>query len=307
LICSYCRNHVPNIVEDFASGDMVCGDCGLVLGDRIIDTRSEWRTFADSEGDDPSRVGTVANPLLDGDQLDTMIGRGANDGGLSRGLNRIQGLTKEHQSDHALVLSYREITALCEAFELPKSIVDIAKQLYKKVADDNLQRGRNNNAVMAVCIFLACRQGEAPRTFKEVCAVTKVGIREISRTLKVLKGKLSADSGLTSSKDLIERFCSNLKLDNEVWRVSRMLNETAADLDNITGKNPMSIASACIFMASQLVGNARSTKVISEVSGIGESTIKATYKILYASRKELLTAEFMKHNPNVSESNLDAL
>ena len=23
--------------------------CGLVLGDRVIDTRSEWRTFADDE------------------------------------------------------------------------------------------------------------------------------------------------------------------------------------------------------------------------------------------------------------------
>ena len=31
------------IVEEFGSGDLVCGRCGLVLGDRIVDTRSEWR------------------------------------------------------------------------------------------------------------------------------------------------------------------------------------------------------------------------------------------------------------------------
>jgi transcription initiation factor TFIIB len=43
LICPECRDPNPNIVEEFGSGDLVCGTCGLVLGDRIVDTRSEWR------------------------------------------------------------------------------------------------------------------------------------------------------------------------------------------------------------------------------------------------------------------------
>lgn len=49
--CPDCKVIPPNIIEEFASGDLVCGDCGLVLGDRIIDTRSEWRTFANDDGD----------------------------------------------------------------------------------------------------------------------------------------------------------------------------------------------------------------------------------------------------------------
>lgn len=43
LICPECRDPSPNIREEFGSGDLVCGNCGLVLGDRIVDTRSEWR------------------------------------------------------------------------------------------------------------------------------------------------------------------------------------------------------------------------------------------------------------------------
>ncbi len=43
LICPDCRDPNPNIVEEFSSGDLVCGSCGLVLGDRVVDTRSEWR------------------------------------------------------------------------------------------------------------------------------------------------------------------------------------------------------------------------------------------------------------------------
>lgn len=51
VCCPDCKVIPPNIIEEFASGDLVCGDCGLVLGDRIIDTRSEWRTFANDDGD----------------------------------------------------------------------------------------------------------------------------------------------------------------------------------------------------------------------------------------------------------------
>ena len=43
LICPQCRDPNPNIIEEFGSGDYVCGTCGLVLGDRVVDTRSEWR------------------------------------------------------------------------------------------------------------------------------------------------------------------------------------------------------------------------------------------------------------------------
>jgi transcription initiation factor TFIIB len=40
LVCRDCQDSVPNIVEDFTAGDLICGTCGLVLGNRVIDTRS---------------------------------------------------------------------------------------------------------------------------------------------------------------------------------------------------------------------------------------------------------------------------
>lgn len=45
LICPDCKDPNPKIREEFGSGDLVCGDCGLVLGDRIVDTRSECGFF----------------------------------------------------------------------------------------------------------------------------------------------------------------------------------------------------------------------------------------------------------------------
>ncbi|KAJ1732652.1 transcription initiation factor IIB [Coemansia biformis] len=303
LQCRYCRDKVPNIVEDFSSGDMLCGNCGLVLGDRIIDSRSEWRTFADSEGDDPSRVGDVANPLLDGDQLDTVISRGGV-GAASRSLNRTQDQSAGKAGDHTLLQGYKDISALCDSYDIPKTIVVITKQLYKKVFDEKLHRGKNNNAIVAVCILLACRQGDAPRTFKEICALTKVDRKELTRAYKFLKSKLGSNTTTTSSGDLIARFCSNLNLDQGVWRITKLVSEKANNMESILGKSPLSIASACIYLASHLVGDGRDAKTISRISGVGETTIKSTYRILYANRRELLTPDIMDRSPKAREANL---
>ncbi|KAJ2724834.1 transcription initiation factor IIB [Coemansia sp. Benny D115] len=306
LICPHCRTPIPHIIEDFASGDYVCGDCGLVLGDRIIDTRSEWRTFANDEGDDPSRVGNAANPFLDGDQLDTVISRGDGGSGLARDLSRTQGRTTAQRHERNLVQAYKDISAFCEAYNMPRTTVDIAKQIYKKVEDDNLHKGKSNDAVIAACIFIACRQDKAPRTFKEICALTKVDRKDIGRTFKFLKDKLGAYSGTTSSNDLIDRFCSNLSLDQETRRITKLLTETAKDMENISGKSPVSIASACIYMASHLTGNPREAKNISEIAGVGEATIKTTYKILYANRAKLLTKDVLREGSTAKEANLAA-
>ena len=87
-----CRSHPDaNLIEDHRAGDMICSECGLVVGDRVIDVGSEWRTFSsDKGGEDRSRVGGPENRLLGSSDLSTMIGpvlKGANafgsDGGTS--------------------------------------------------------------------------------------------------------------------------------------------------------------------------------------------------------------------------------
>lgn len=105
-----CPNHPDaQLVEDYRAGDMICPECGLVVGmsfhlniralsgcffiadlnnktisvhflsfagDRVIDVGSEWRTFTNEKATkDPSRVGDAQNPLLNGGDLTTMISK----------------------------------------------------------------------------------------------------------------------------------------------------------------------------------------------------------------------------------------
>ncbi|KAJ1666094.1 transcription initiation factor IIB [Coemansia sp. RSA 1813] len=305
LICKDCRSLVPNLVEDFTSGDYVCGDCGLVLGDRIVDTRSEWRTFQDSDGPDQSRVGDAANPFLDGDQLDTVIG-GDKGLGNSRGLHRTQARTgAPTKGNQTLGQAYKDISAFCDMCEMPRSIADASKHLYQKVESEYFsQKGRKANVLITACIFSACRQEGVPRTYKEICSLTGVNRKDVRKVFTLLRHIAGTRTTVTSSEDLIMRFSSRLDLDNSVSIVVRMLSQKAKDLDNISGKNPITIAGACIYFVSQLFGKDCNAESISTVTGISESTIKSTHRILYENRKTILTPEILSRCPQAAENSL---
>lgn len=187
ILCPDCKEDPPNLIEEFSSGDMVCASCGLVLGDRIVDTRSEWRTFSndDSTNDDPSRVGDNANPLLNGSQLQTTIAFG--DGGRSRDLHRAQNKSTHDKATKELLLAYKEIGNIADNMAIPKNVSDFAKHLYKIVDDARAFKGKSLPVLSAGCIFIACRQCKVPRSFKEIYAMTNVQKKDIGRIFKALE------------------------------------------------------------------------------------------------------------------------
>jgi transcription initiation factor TFIIB len=188
VMCKDCKENPPNIVEEYSSGDMVCGSCGLILGDRVVDTRSEWRTFSndDQNNDDPSRVGDGANPLLNGSQLQTSISF-EHGNARSRDLYRTQNKQNQDKATKSLLAAYKEIGAMCDAWHIPRNVSDTAKHLFKMVSDAGAFRGKSQEAIIAGCIFIACRQCKVPRTFREIFALTKVSKKEIGRIFKALE------------------------------------------------------------------------------------------------------------------------
>lgn len=323
MICKDCKVFPPNLVEEFSSGDMVCGDCGLVLGDRIVDTRSEWRTFAndDQGNDDPSRVGDGANPLLNGSQLTTTIAFG--DGsGRSRDLQRAQNKSSHDKSAKNLIGAYREIGAHCDAINIPKTVSDVAKHLFKLVDDAKAFKGKSPESIIAGCIFIACRQGGVPRTFREIYALTKVSKKEIGRTFKALEKFLASEESQaalangsvaktdtyqattsTNAVDLVTRFCSQLGLNGQQYvKVSQGIATKVSTIGDLAGRSPLSVAAASIYMASHLLGKPKSAREIGQMAGVSDGTIKTSYKFLYQERDKLIDPEWIANGKGKMEN-----
>ncbi|KAI0398384.1 cyclin-like protein [Xylariaceae sp. FL0594] len=314
--CQDCREFPPNLTEEFSSGDVVCASCGLVLGDRIIDTRSEWRTFAndDQNNDDPSRVGDSVNPLLNGSQLETSIAREGRDArDLQRAQNKIMKDNKNNKSNNqTLLAAYREITTYCDALNIPKTVQDAAKHIFKMTEDAKLFKGKAQEVVISGCIFIACRQANVPRTFREVFSLTRVPKKEIGKTFKQLEKFLQDDKNkhlvrpmdngnpvpiinATNATELCERFCAGLRFSNNhlMARISSQLCEKSSAVKDLAGRSPLSVAAACIYMASHLMGEGKTSRSIAAIAGVSDGTIKTAYKFLYQAREELVGKEWL--------------
>jgi transcription initiation factor TFIIIB Brf1 subunit/transcription initiation factor TFIIB len=59
IACPECG--ATHLVRDYARGELVCEDCGLVLDEQLIDMGPEWRAF---DADD-SRQGAVHGDWLE--------------------------------------------------------------------------------------------------------------------------------------------------------------------------------------------------------------------------------------------------
>lgn len=192
----------------------------------------------------------------------------------------------------------------CEEICLPQMIVADEKKFLK---------GKPQEAVIAGCIFVACRQGGVARTFREIFNLTRVSKKEIGRVFKLLEKFLvdiqnegdkvghSAVStvsgfeqrGSTNAEDLVRRYVSQLGVRNqsEVESVGMLIAKKTGQVSTLAGRSPLSVAAACIFMATHYLGEAKTSKDIAVVAGVSDGTIKTAYKYLYAEKESLLDAE----------------
>ncbi|PIA17229.1 cyclin-like protein [Coemansia reversa NRRL 1564] len=324
-ICTNCRNLPSNIVHDFGQAAFICTDCNAVVEDCLIGSRSDWRkettrqTHIVEDTDaliltSPFTLGSIYtrsdntknkrsdSASISGNSSDKEIG-------LTQALRSRTHTTRAmaqrlERHERNISKAFVEITAICVTMDLPQYVRETARELYRRVENDNLHRGKSNDAIVATCIFLACRQKGVPRTFKEICTLTRVPRKEIGRTFKYLKEKLGAETGTMSSDDLMARFCSNLSLLSTAQECAILLNQTTKERDTLAGKSPVSIAGACIYMASHLVGQPRDARVISHVAGVSEVTIKNAYKLLFADREHLLSPQVLAVDPMASVEHL---
>jgi transcription initiation factor TFIIB len=314
LCCPDCKEIPPNLVEEFSSGDMVCQSCGVVVGSRIIDNRSEWRTFAndDQNGDDPSRVGGPQDEFIEGQQLATTVA--FSETKAHKALSRTQNNANSDKSQKNLMQGYKEIVSLCEAINMGQNVSNAAKHIFKLVDKHKFLRGKPQEVIIAGCIFVACRQNNVPRTFREIFNLTNVGKKEVGRVFKQLQQFLQkirdedvmeASTGLdtvtsyenttTSAADLCGRYVSQLgfKQQQRITNLARAIAIEGQKDVRIGGRSPLSVAAACIYLVCHLVGEPRSSQPIALQAGVSDGTVKTAYKILYSLRDKLIKEEWL--------------
>lgn len=301
-----------DIVENWKQGTADCRMCGLVIKERLLDLGTEWRTFTSEEGDDPNRAGKAANPLLDSEQ-GTSIGTGGRGGGaLGVALNRAQQRNATSAADKVMISVISKIDFYCDRLRVTGSVSKRAKELFKGYQDhltlkksssdptkfvrSRVLREDEINEIVAGSLFIACRNEKVARTYKEICALTRLTKKVVGAVVK--KMELVLDGAKTAyvrgTDDFVTRFCNILDLPREISNVADSVANLMQKHETVYGKTYTTVAAVSIYLVTQLSAqkHQRSPKDIAEVTGVADVTIRSTYKLIFPHISGLLPKDF---------------
>lgn len=247
-------------------------------------------------------MGGPSNSLVDGvEDFDTVISFRDNNTGVAKDLQRAARAVSQRTGERSLAEGFKAIQSMCDIISLSRHTTDMAKQLYKRVDEEKILKGKAPDAVVAACIFVACRQANVARTFKEMMDLTGVKKKKVAECFKILKQKFE-NTGITaagpgsgsstpttgadmnasqiaaSAEDIVIRFGSNLALPPNVSSAACQVCRKVENAGYLAGRSPITVATACIYFTAMLFDKAKSAKEVAAVGGMAESTIKHGYR-----------------------------
>jgi len=287
--CPYCGS--KNIIKDVDSGSIVCGECGAVIKERIVDLGPEWRAFTPEEKQRRARTGTPITLPLGELSLSTMIDESGKDASGKRlslkqkviytRLRRWHMRTRISSSvDRNLLQAMNEMERIASKIALPKSIRDTALLIYKKTVEKGLVRGRSIESVVAAALYAACRRHKFPITLDEIAQYTSGGRREVARCYRLILREVGVSVPIADPLNYVPRITQALNLKGEVQKRAREIILKAKAKGITAGKDPAGLAAAAIYIACLELKEHRTQKEVAQAAQVTEVTVRNRYKEL---------------------------
>jgi len=289
MSCPRCNN--THLTKDYSRAELVCEKCGLVIDTEMIDQGPEWRAFDSEQREKKARTGSPMTYTIHDKGLSTTIGWQNRDayGKSIPTRNRAQlyrlrkWQTRTRISDGTernLALALSALDRMSSTLGLPRNVRETAAMIYRKAVRQKLIRGRSIQGVTAAVLYAACRQCNVPRTLEEISSVAQMKKKEIGRNYRNISRKLSLKLLPTTPQDYVSRFCSQLKLSNDVQVQTITILKRAAKKELTSGRGPTGLAAAAVYISSVVCNERRTQREVAEIAGVTEVTIRNRYKEL---------------------------
>ncbi len=287
--CPECDS--SNLVHDYDSGETVCGACGLVLREQMMDKGPEWRAFTQEEKASRSRVGIPTSYSVHDKGLSTAIGRVDRDAfgrklPLSTRLQmwrlrKWQIRSRVHSSvDRNLAQAMAELDRLSDKVYAPASVKEKAAVVYRKALDKGLVRGRSIAAIAAASLYAACRTTGTPRTLREISEASLVDKKDVARCYRLLLRELDVKMPIADPLTYVSKIAERTGISGQTQGVAIKILRDAKRQRAAAGKDPMGLASAALYIACLMGGEKKTQKDIAEAAGVTEVTVRNRYKTL---------------------------
>ena len=278
------------VITDFETGEIYCGNCGIVLSERMEDLSPEWRVFGDNN-ENKVRIGTATSLAKHDQGLNTIINsinKDASGKSLSpkmrRNLNQLRMLDRQSQTrasiDRNFIKAFTKLNGLKHKLVLSNEIIEEAAYIYRKAVERRLVRGRSISAMIAASLYAACRNSKTPRTLKDVAEASNIEKKEIAFCYRLIFNELELKMPVVNSIQCIARISSRLEITEKTKRQAIKILRQAQEIEFSAGKDPMGLAAAALYLSCMKNGEERTQQEFENAANITKVTIRNRSKDL---------------------------
>jgi transcription initiation factor TFIIB len=272
--CLLCRG---KIVLDYETCERVCSSCGLVTGQEgpnLQDAKFSLPRF------DQSELSYKVNPWASQTQIDL---RNVDSNGrkiinkeeldIIRKLDRF---TANSGSEHRNVTkALSEITRIAEQLGIGATATQEACSIYVKAFRLGLIRGRSIFGIGTATVYLACRKHGIPRSIEEIADYSQnEDSREVAAYCKLLIRRLGIDLSQPNVQAHIAQIARNAGLNPLTQRRALSILTAIENSPSLSGKRPISLAAAALYLASRATGEGKSQLRIAGAANLTPTTIR---------------------------------
>ncbi|MFX0040420.1 MAG: transcription initiation factor IIB family protein, partial [Candidatus Heimdallarchaeota archaeon] len=178
------------------------------------------------------------------------------------------------------LIASTELKRIGTILNLPNYVREDAMRLYIEAFKKKLLRGRSINAMVAACLYLACRRKNLPRTLQEILNEASVNAKDVRRSYSTLIRELKLNPPSTNPVSLIPKYMSDLGLDSEIEQLTTKILNAYRKKYSISGKDPKGLCAGAIYLACKLKSKEVTQQQIVQVIGVTEVTLRSRYKDL---------------------------
>ncbi len=280
--CPVCGD---KLIGDAEKGENVCPNCGYTTS-APADSGPEWKAMDLEEKNRRVRVGSPTTLALHDFGLSTEISRSMRD---SHGkfldpamrvsvekMRKWQSRTRTINSEErglSNVLS--KISELCDALNLPDNVAETAAQIYRTSAKMKVAKSKSILGMTAATVYLACRKCGVSRTLKEVARAAGMEKGSVARYFRLVLKEVEKEYVPPPS---VEKYISKLinmaKIDPKIERLALQISRKTTDSKISSGKAPVGLAAAYVYIASVMAGERFPQREVAEYAEVTEVTVR---------------------------------
>lgn len=297
--CNYCNSNNINSLEN----KIICNDCGCVIRE-IFNSNAQYE-----DSDNGTSYGCPSNYFFPKSALGCKI--------KTKGYSKIANLQKQGQmpyKEKSLMDVMDNIQIKCNKYNITQKIIDTAKVLYKKISECKHTKGNrkgksmimrciNRRALIAACVFYACKLENMPRSPKEIADIYDLEVKHVNRGCRKFLDYVDISGYFNKIKacqasNFIARHSQELNLSTEILEMAQNICENIHTLDIASNHEPPSIAAGSILLICNYMKKDINKKNISKIFGISDVTISKTYRRIYPYHKIIMDNDITKYISN---------